>query len=94
MRTRVPVDLVGLIGRDEVKLSLRTSNHTEAKSRDKLKTATLESIFQKARMGLEIMPEKQIKRITDKLLADFLNGIEEKRQYSGGESFLPAKLVS
>jgi len=86
VRSRVPVDLVGLIGREEIKLSLRTANYREAKSRGKLKVAALESIFQKARMWREIMPEKQIKRITDKLLANFLNGIEEPRQYGQNAS--------
>jgi len=81
LRIRIPVDVIQLIGRTEIKLSLRTAGYRDAKSRGKLKVATLESIFHKIRMWQEIMPEKQIKRITDKLLADFLNRVEEPRQY-------------
>lgn len=81
VRVRIPLDLVRLVGRAEIKLTLRTTSYRDAKSRGKLKVATLESIFHKIRMWQEIMPEKQIKRITDKLLADFLKRMEEPRQY-------------
>jgi len=93
LRARVPLDLAKIIGKAEVKQSLRTASHKEAKSVARLKTARLEAVFSKLRLGAEIMNEADLKRLADRLLADFLDPVEQSRQMGREvEQLAPDKL--
>jgi len=79
-RVKVPLDLVDLLHRKELKRSLHTSSKREAKKLVRLRAADTETMFTKLRLGKETMTDSQLKRLSDKLLADFLKTVERPRQ--------------
>lgn len=80
LRVRVPLDLVGLIGKKEFKQSLRTEDKREAKTIARIKAGEIERAFGRLRVGRETMSDIQIKRLADKLLSEILNKTERARQ--------------
>lgn len=89
LRVRVPTDLRDVIGRAEVKQTLRVQSHREAKTLARLKGAELERAYAKLRLGREAMDDKQLKRIADKLLAEILDTVERSRQQGTEAEELP-----
>jgi integrase len=81
LRVRIPVDLLGLIGRKEIKQTLRTESHREARALARIKAAEVERAFSKLRLGRETMDDRRLKRLADKLLADILKKTECARKY-------------
>ncbi len=86
LRTRIPADLHDLIGRAEIKQTLRTSNRRDAKKLCRLRSADVERMFTQLRLGRNAMNDTQLKRFADKLLADFLGKTEKHRQ-TGADVF-------
>lgn len=80
LRVRVPADLRDVIGRAEVKQTLRVQSRREAKTLARLKGAELERAYTQLRIGREAMDDRQLKRIADKLLAEILDNTERSRQ--------------
>lgn len=89
LRVRVPADLRDVIGRAEVKQTLRVQSRREAKTLARLKGAELERAYTKLRIGREAMDDKQLKRIADKLLAEILDNTERSRQQGTEAAELP-----
>ena len=80
LRLRVPVDLIYLFGRQEIKLSLKTGNKSEAKKLMRLKAGESERAFCNLRAGKLSMTDGQLKRLADRLLSEILNTVETARQ--------------
>lgn len=89
LRVRVPTDLRDVIGRAEIKQTLRVQSHREAKTLARLKGAELERAYTQLRIGREAMDDRQLKRIADKLLAEILDNTERSRQHGAEALELP-----
>ncbi len=68
-RVWVPLDLRKLIGRRELKKSLRTDNRQEAKTQASLLTAKAEQFFLRARAG--VMTDRELEILAAELIEEF-----------------------
>lgn len=84
LRIRIPTDIRHLVGRREIKHSLKTTDKRQAKTISRIKAAEIERAFCKLRLGRETMTDNQLKRLSDKLLSEILDRTERARQ-SGTE---------
>jgi len=66
LRRRVPDDLRHIIGKTEIRRSLNTRNHQQAKSAFAVAYAESEQLFHDARLGLYV-PQHQTKALTSRL---------------------------
>ena len=65
LRARVPLDIVGILGKREIKKSLKTSDRSEALERFDIEVAEVNEIFAAARRELRARVERVYPDLTD-----------------------------
>lgn len=77
LRRRVPDDLRHIIGKTEIRRSLNTRNHQQAKAAFALAYTESEQLFNDARHGQYVEPHKQV-ALTDPIVTPSLPALEER----------------
>ena len=82
LRAKVPVELVGIIGKSEIKFALRTADLREAKRRIHDAAAKVENQFAEARLRVaairaDAVPPEELRKIAVAVYRDELRGHEE-----------------
>ncbi len=77
-RVRVPADLVGLVGRTEIKVSLGTKDPSLAKQLFSEKERETEARWKSLRARPETLPHRQIVALAGKLYLKFMAPLEDE----------------
>ena len=85
-RIWIPIELRDIIGRKELKKSLRTTDRKDAKAAASFLVHQAETGFLRLRMGMGMLTDRELEQITAKLVADFTGRIQEHRK-RGGDHF-------
>jgi integrase len=83
-RVFVPKDMVGLIGRVELKKSLKTTDKREAKAAAAVLEHKAQTTFLRIRTGM--LSERELERVTAGLIAEFTGRIDVHRKSYGTSS--------
>ncbi len=76
-RLWVPLDVRGLLGRSELKKSLKTTDRKTAKAQDKVLAARLEQFCLRVRVG--VMTEKELERLAADLIGEFIGRMQHHK---------------
>lgn len=80
-RVWVPVDMREIIGRKELKKSLKTGDRKAATTQTKLLTAKAEQFFFRARVG--IMTDRELEILASELIGEFTGRVNEHKALRG-----------